>query len=116
MGIKQQIQKIKFINEPYTKWKWRQRKVSYGKENQDKTFFVIRRASCKVGLFSHVMTNMGLLDDAVRKGYIPVIDMQNTDNTYLEPGQVGNVNAWEFYFRQPAGYGLEDIAHSKNIT
>ena len=115
MGIKQQIQKIKFINEPYTKWKWRQRKVSYGKENQDKTFFVIRRATCKVGLFSHVMTNMGLLDDAVRKGYIPVIDMQNTDNTYLEPGQVGNVNAWEFYFRQPAGYGLEDIAHSKNI-
>ncbi|NBJ91320.1 O-fucosyltransferase family protein [Parablautia muri] len=113
--LKQQIQKIPFINEPYTKWKWRERKVSYGKENPDKIFFIIRRASCKVGLFSHVMTNMGLVDYAVRKGYIPVIDMQNTGNTYLEPAQVGKINAWEFYFKQPMGYGLMDIANSKNI-
>lgn len=115
MGLKQQIQKIKFINEPYTKWKWRERKVSYGNENPEKTFFVIRRASCKVGLFSSVMTNMGLVDYAVKKGYVPVIDMQNTSNTYLEPEQVGKVNAWEFYFNQPMGYGLGDIAKSKNV-
>lgn len=115
MGIKQQIQKIQFINEPYTKWKWRERKVSYGNQNPEKTFFVIRRASCKVGLFSSVMTNMGLVDYAVKKGYIPVIDMQNTSNTYLEPDQVGKVNAWEFYFNQPMGYGLGDIAESKNV-
>lgn len=116
MGLKQQIQKIKLINEPYTKWKWRERKVSYGNENPEKTFFVIRRASCKVGLFSSVMTNMGLVDYAVKKGYIPVIDMQNTSNTYLEPEQVGKMNAWDFYFNQPMGYGLEDIAASKNIV
>lgn len=115
MGLKQQIQKVSFINEPYTKWKWRERKVSYGNENPEKTFFVIRRASCKVGLFSSVMTNMGLVDYAVKKGYIPVIDMQNASNTYLEPEQVGKMNAWDFYFNQPMGYGLEDIAASKNI-
>lgn len=115
MGLKQEIQKIKFINELYTKWKWRERKVSYGNENPEKTFFVIRRASCKVGLFSSVMTNMGLVDYAVKKGYIPVIDMQNASNTYLEPEQVGKMNAWDFYFNQPMGYGLEDIAASKNI-
>lgn len=115
MELKQQIQKMSFINEPYTKWKWRERKVSYGNENPGKTFFVIRRAPSKVGLFSSVMTNMGLVDYAVKKGYIPVIDMQNTSNTYLEPEQVGKMNAWDFYFKQPMGYELEDIAASKNI-
>lgn len=114
-GLKRRIQKISFINNLYTRWKWRERKVSYGHENPDKTFFVIRRAYCKVGLFSLVMTSMGLVDYAIKRGYIPVIDLQNTNNTYLEPSQVGKVNAWEFYFRQPMGYGLEDIKKSQNI-
>lgn len=115
MGIKNKIQSISFINEPYTRWKWRERKVSYGEENPDKTFFVIRRATCKVGLFSYVMTNMGLVRYAAERGYIPVIDMQSNQNTYLEEGQIGKENAWEFYFEQPCGYGLSDIARSKNV-
>lgn len=115
MNVKKVFQKITFLNEPYTRWKWRERRVSYGKENPDKTFYVIRRASCKVGLFSHVMTNMGLVKYALDRGYIPVIDMQNTQNTYLEPNQVGKVNAWEFYFEQPCGYSLRDIKKSKNV-
>ena len=115
MNVKKVFQKITFLNEPYTRWKWRERRVSYGKENPDKTFYVIRRASCKVGLFSHVMTNMGLVKYALDRGYIPVIDMQNTKNTYLEPDQVGKVNAWEFYFEQPCGYSLRDIKKSKNV-
>lgn len=115
MGIKSKIQSISFINEPYTRWKWRERKVSYGEENPDKTFFVIRRATCKVGLFSYVMTNMGLVRYAIERGYIPVIDMQFNQNTYLEENQIGKENAWEFYFEQPCGYSLSDIARSKNV-
>lgn len=113
--IKQILQKITFLNEPYTRWKWRERKVSWGAENPDKIFFVVRRATSKVGLFSLVMTNMGLVRYALEQGYIPVIDMQSNQNTYLEDSQVGKVNAWEFYFEQPCGYSLEDIQRSKNI-
>ena len=115
MKIKQILQKITFLNEPYTRWKWRERKVSWGAENPDKIFFVVRRATSKVGLFSLVMTNMGLVRYALEQGYIPVIDMQSNQNTYLEDSQVGKVNAWEFYFEQPCGYSLEDIQRSKNI-
>lgn len=115
MSIKNTIQKIAVINEPYTRWKWRQRKVSWGKENPDRTFFVIRRATCKVGLFSLVMTNMGMVKYALDNGYTPVIDMQSNRNTYLEEDQVGKENAWEFYFEQPCGYTLKDIQNSKNI-
>ncbi len=114
-SAKQVLQNITWLNEAYTKFKWRSRKVSYGNENPDKTFFVIRRATCKVGLFSYVMTNMGQVEYAIRKGYIPVIDMQNNKNTYLTDEQVGKINAWEFFFRQPGGYSLEDIKKSKNI-
>lgn len=113
--VKQMIQAIPFANDIYTRWKWRERRVSYGEENPDKCFYVIRRATCKVGLFSHVMTNLGRIEYALNQGYIPVVDMQNNGNTYLEEGQVGQVNAWEFFFKQPCGYGLQEIGRSKNV-
>lgn len=115
MGFKQRLQNITILNRIYTGWKWRERKISYGEMYPDKTFFVIRRAYCKVGLFSYVMTNMGLVDYAVGKGYIPVIDMQNYRNTYLEDERIGKENAWEFFFKQPCGYSLEDVKNAKNV-
>ena len=33
MKVKEKIQKITFINDVYTKWKWRERTVSYGNED-----------------------------------------------------------------------------------
>lgn len=113
--LKERIQKIDCINQLYTIWKWRQKKVSYGKEHSEQTFYVIRRASCKVGLFSYVMTNLGQIEYALQKGYIPVIDMQNNANTYLEENQIGKINAWELFFKQPCGFGLDDIMKSKNV-
>lgn len=109
------LQQITWLNDRYTRWKWRERKVSYGAENPEHTFFVARRANCKVGLFSLVMTNMGLVKYALDRGYIPVIDMQSGKNTYLEEEQVGKINAWELYFQQPCGYELADIAESRNV-
>lgn len=115
MQLKKYFQKCTKINKIYTKIKWHQRRVHYGKENPDKTFYVIRRATGKVGLFSYVMTNLGHIKYAVENGYIPVVDMQNNANTYLEECEIGRKNAWEFYFKQPCGYTLSDISHSKNV-
>lgn len=115
MSIKHKLQSITVLNQLYTKWKWRERKVSYGTMYPDQVFFVIRRAYCKVGLFSYVMTNMGLVDYALGQGYIPVIDMQNGRNTYLDDNKVGKENAWEYYFKQPCGYTLKDIKNARNV-
>ena len=114
MGIKQQIQKIDFINHAYTNFKWRQRKVSYGKENKEKQFYVVRRANAKVGLFSLVLTNLGHIKYAVEKGYVPVVDMQNY-NPFYQGAVTDNKNIWEYYFEQPCGYSLNDIKNSKKI-
>lgn len=89
--------------------------MSWGDAYPDKTFFVIRRADCKVGLFSYVMTNMGMADQALKRGYIPVVDMQNNLNNYLEEDKKGKENAWEYYFRQPCGYSLADIKNARNV-
>ena len=113
--VKQLFQAIPYVNDIYTRWKWRERIVSYGEENADKTFYVIRRATSKVGLFSHVLTNIGQLELALNNGYIPVIDMQNNRNTYLEEDQIGRINAWEMFFEQPCSYSLKDISESKNV-
>ena len=115
MGIKFFLQRVNIVNKSYILLKWREKKVSYGNDNSDKTFYVIRRANSKCGLFSYVSTMMGGVKFALDNGYIPVIDMQNEKNTYLDDEKVGLVNSWEYYFKQPANYSLEDIKYSKNI-
>lgn len=111
--VKKYLKKIKFINDAYTRYKWRERKASYGSENPDKVFYVIRRAGSKVGLFSLVMTTLGYIKYALDQEYIPVVDMCNDDNTYMQEDRKGNV--WEYYFEQPCGYTLDDIRNSKHI-
>lgn len=94
---------------------WKEHKTRYGKENQDKTFYVIRRRDLYCGLFSLFLTNLVRIDEAVKKGYIPVVDMQNDFNIYLAEDKIGKENAWEYFFKQPAGYSLKDISDSRNV-
>lgn len=103
------------VKKIYVHHKWRLRKVRYGSEHPDQTFYVIRRSTGNTGLFSYVMTNMGHVRYALEKGYIPVIDMQNNKNTYLYDEEIGSVNAWELFFDQPCGYQLKDINQSRNV-
>jgi hypothetical protein len=44
---------------------------------------------------------------ALEKGYIPIIDMQSHRNPFTN--SVGEINAWELYFKQPCGIGLNQI-------
>lgn len=94
---------------------WKEHKVKYGSENQDKTFYVIRRRDLYCGLFSLFLTNLVRIEEAVKKGYVPVVDMQNDFNIYLAEDKIGKENAWEYFFKQPCGYGLSDIKNSKNV-
>lgn len=94
---------------------WRERRKKFGRENPDKIFYVIRRRDCYCGLFSLFITNLQRIDDALKAGYIPVIDMQNDFNIYLAEDKIGKENAWEYYFKQPMDYSLSDIEKSRNV-
>jgi len=111
--MKNYLKNIIFINDIYTRLKWRQQRISYGKENIDKTFYVIRRANSKVGMFSLIMTTVGHIKYAVDKGYIPVVDLSSGSLQGNKGEKLDNI--WEVYFEQPCGYGMEDIRKSKNV-
>ena len=115
MKIKEILKKNQLVNRQYIKYKWRKRKVSYGEEHPEKTYYLIRRTPGMLGLFSYVATNLGHIKYAVDHGYIPVIDMQNYENTYLPKSLLGKENAWEYFFEQPVNISLLDIEHSKNV-
>lgn len=95
---------------------WMEHRKCFGKENPDKTFYVIRRQECYCGLFSLFLTNLGQIDKAIQNKYIPIIDMQSDFNIYLTADKIGKENAWEYYFKQPCGYSMEDIRKSKNVV
>lgn len=80
-----------------------------------KEYAVIKRYGEHLGLFSYVITNLGNIDKALKKGRIPIIDMQSYKNPYLEEEEVGIKNAWEFFFEQPCNKKLEDIKGEKQI-
>lgn len=94
---------------------WEEHLKRCGSENKDKTFYVIRRRDLYCGLFSLFLTNLQRIDDVVKMGYIPVVDMQNDFNIYLAEDKIGKENSWEYFFEQPMGYGLQDIARSRNV-
>ena len=94
---------------------WKEHIRHYGKENKNKTFYVIRRRDAYCGLFSLYITTLAHIDTALKKGFIPVVDMQNNFNLYLDEKKIGKENSWEYFFEQPMGYSLNDIKKSKNV-
>lgn len=94
---------------------------SFGSENPQNIYYIIHRNDEHVGLFSNVSVFLEQIEYALRKGYIPLIDMKNYLNAYLEPDQIGKINAWEYYFKQPFEnlskdeYSLESAYRSKSV-
>ncbi len=99
----------------YDAYRNRERRRSYGNENPDKTFYVFGVPDNSGGLWWHINKVLMHLGYVEEKGFIPVVDMQNFKNQYLEDDDVGKLNVWEVFFKQPGGYRLSDISKSKNI-
>ena len=96
----------------YNIYKHKQVKTSYGNDNPDKVFYIIGVDYKTEGLFAIVKNTLVHIQYAVEKGYIPVVDMLHFTSQF---SKLTNGNVWEFFFKQPMGYALEDIKTSKNI-
>lgn len=118
LQIKQRAKKNRIVNYFLSKYYYEVspiRKLSYGEENADKTFYVIGRDNNVGGawaLINTVMMHIGLCEE---NGYTPIVDMLNFKTQYTKEDEFGKINLWEKFFQQPAGYTLDDIKHSKNI-
>ena len=80
-----------------------------------KTYYIIRRREPSAGLFAHYCSFHGHIRYALSNGMLPVIDLQHFPNMYLDPRMLGKVNAWEYYFCQPFGIGLDEAYNGQNV-
>lgn len=92
-----------------------ERKYSFGNNNPDKTFYIVRpRVDGTEGLMSLFFNVIKNLHYADEKNYEPIIDFENYHTQYV--GNVNGINnAWEFYFTQPTCYSLDEVYKSKNV-
>lgn len=105
---------------------YEQRK-SYGVQNSDKIFYVIRPyyflepneliLSNVANLLTQYYYALQKLSYAIEKGYIPVIDWEHYGKLpHSEDFPInGTMNSWEYYWKQPSEYTLEEVYKSKNV-
>lgn len=101
--------------------------TSFGEENPNKTFYVIRPyyfLQPNAFIFRNVANLLTQyyyclqkLSYAIENNWIPVVDWQNYGQLpHAEDYPVnGTTNSWEYYWQQPSEYTLEEVYHSKNV-
>lgn len=67
------------------------------------------------GIFCDLLAFLRWVYFAELAGMTPVIDMQNVPNLYLEEEQLGHVNSYEYFYRQPASMTLEEAYRAKEV-
>lgn len=112
-----------FFRVLYKNVKYREKKVSFGEMNPDKTFYVIRLAPPAAGFLANYNYVLGYMRYAFSQGWIPVIDMENYATLYQEDIAIdGTRNVWEYFFEQPwdektqKRYDLSEVYKSKNVV
>lgn len=95
----------------------REKRLCLGKENPDKTFYLVRLKPGNEGLLLSYLRLLRELDRLDKTQLIPVIDMSWTYYVMAHNSskEQGRVNGWERYFRPVAGYALKQVAHSQNV-
>ena len=88
---------------------------SFGKENKNKIFYVIKRTH-GAGLFSNVIFVLNHLLIAEKHKFIPIIDMKNFPTIYSEKKSIyGTKNSWEYYFEPLNYYSLKEVYKSYRV-
>ena len=80
------------------------------RENNETIYYVI---SCEKlpfqGLFGYVGIILAMVKYALEKNMVPVVDLKNNPNTYLEENEVGKINSWELFFQQFTKKSIDEI-------
>lgn len=124
LSFKMALKRAKLIVELLTKGA--EKKVSFGEKNPDKTFFVIRPyyymeqnelVFATSSLLFHYYRNLQHLSYGIEQGWIPIVDWENYGPfSHGEDYPInGTKNCWEYFWKQPSEYTLEEVYQSKNV-
>lgn len=107
------------------KFETRSRRVSFGSENPDKIFYVIRgvdhHAKHYTGVAMNLLANysyvLAHIIYADKHGWLPIVDqIHDPVNTKEDFPINGTQNPWEYFWCQPIPYSLEEVYHSKHVV
>lgn len=73
----------------------------------EKKVMILQRKNKEVGMFSDYIVFLRMIEDAIEKNFIPIIDRKTYKNLFFPASK--EINTWECFFEQPMGYTLEDI-------
>ena len=99
---------------PLTDNDWSEHYVKRGDPSKP-TYYIIRRKWRAGGIFAYFNSVAGQIRYALSNDWIPVVDMQNYQNVFFQPEELGKENAWEYFFQQPLRIGLEEAYSGENI-
>ncbi len=74
-------------------------------------YYIIALQNPDLGIYGYLNFYLPHIAYALSKGLIPIIDMQNYHCIYQE----NHENAWERFYLQPCGVGLEEIRDKKTF-
>ena len=106
---------LNHLLQKWNEYKNRERMIHQGHENKDIIFYVIGMDDTIGGLFWLINKSLMHIAYAVEHNYVPIVDFQNNRTQYQAAELYGIDNIWEYYFKQPMGYGLQDIKKSKFV-
>ena len=100
----------------YKNIRMHEQKKSFGKLHPDKTFYVIRLYPPATGWLANYNYVLGYIKHALDRDLIPIVDMEHYATLYTEKKAVnGTKNVWEYFFKQPSPYTLEEVYKSKTV-
>jgi hypothetical protein len=92
------------------------KKYNLGYLNKNKIFYVIKKNFSANGFFSNFTFVLDHLEYALKKKYIPVVDMENFQTVYNEKKRINKTfNSWEYYFSNLSKYNLSNVYKSRNV-
>lgn len=125
MGLSLACKRQKLRKELFLKG--REERKTFGEKNPDVTFYVIRPyyfvapnelLTHPQHLLFYYYLILQKISHAVQNGWLPVVDLENYEGLlyFAEKEPVhGTRNAWEYFWKQPSPYTLEEVYQSKNV-
>lgn len=83
-------------------------------KKDDKTYRIVSNIYWKDGLFAVYKHVASRIIKAYEDGEIPVVDLKHYKNILFKDGREYFDNAWEYFFKQPAGIGIDEL-DGKNV-
>lgn len=83
-----------------------------GTNTSDDKYYIVHIDMPKGGLFVYLIPCMTQIAYALKKGYVPIVDLLNFPTDLRNSA---NENAWELYFEQPAGVSVQETYGARNV-